>query len=389
MGRSTVAARVRSRQILWWLAAATLALAAEPYAEEPVRYVKTAEGHKPVPRVVVDNACAWPNLTVLRDGTIVATVFNAPYHANIVGDVECWGSSDRGGTWEKRGTPARHDPANSNRMNVAAGAATNGDLVVISSGWLLKLNPPPPPGQLHTAGLVRVLEPWVCRSSDAGRTWTVDRDAMPATSPLGSEATPPIPFGDIIEGHDGTLRVAAYSCLHRRDKERRQWRSYVYRSRDDGRTWAEPVCISAERSHNETALFHLGRGKWLAAARGGGLHLYESTDDGMTWRHLSRLRVGGYPGHLTRVRGGRLILSVGTRSGFERTTRVFHSDDEGHTWGPAYRVVDYKGKDGGYPSSIELPSGEVLTAYYAKEIQGHARYHMGVVVWDPAKTFPP
>jgi len=42
-------------------------------------------------------------------------------------------------------------------------------------------------------------------------------------------------------------------------------------------------CISDEKSHNETAMFHLGSGKWLAAARGGGLHLYASDDDGSTW----------------------------------------------------------------------------------------------------------
>lgn len=30
-----------------------------------------------------------------------------------------------------------------------------------------------------------------------------------------------------------------------------------------------------------------------------------------------------------------------------------------------------------------LPEGRVLTAYYAQRIDGHDRYHMGVVVWDP------
>jgi len=358
-------------------------------AAEQIRYVTAPDDRKPEPRVIVDNARAWPNLTVLPDGAIIATIFNAPYHANIVGDVECWGSSDDGRSWEKRGTPARHDPPNSNRMNVAAGVAANGDLIVISSGWLLKLNPPPPPGQLRTAGLVSVLQPWVCRSSDGGRTWSVAKDAMPATSPLGDQSTPLIPFGDIITGADGTLRVAVYSCIHRRDKERRAWRAYVLRSPDDGRTWRDPVCISADTSHNETALMHLGDGKWLAAARGGGLHLYASSDDGATWQHRMRLPTGGYPGHIMRLRSGRLVLSVGTRSGTERCTRVFGSDDAGVTWSQPYRVVDYRGKDGGYPSSVQLPDGQVLTAYYAKEIAGHPRYHLGIVVWDPVKTFGP
>ena len=387
MARDASGPKLGLRLPLCRFAVAVLAMTPCADAAEELVYVKTRDGQKAKPRVVADNACAWPNLTVLRDGTIVATIFNAPYHANIVGDVECWGSSDNGLTWDKYGTPAPHDPPSSNRMNVAAGVAKNGDLIVISSGWLLKLKPPPPPGQLHKASLVRVLPAWVCRSTDRGRTWSVDRKAMPAVGPLGSDACPPVPFGDITEGADGTLRVAAYSCIHWRDRERRYWRSYVYRSRDDGRTWGEPVCISDERSHNETALYHLGNGKWLAAARGGGLKLYASADDGNTWEYRLQLRANGYPGHIMRLRTGRLILSVGTRSGTERTTRVFYSDDEGRTWSPPFRVVDYIGKDGGYPSSIELPDGQVLTAYYAKEIKGHPRYHLGIVIWDPTKTF--
>ncbi len=366
--------------VLVWLGLVAVGAAADP--EEP--YVQTKEGQRAKPQVVADNACAWPNLTVLGDGTIIATIFNAPYHACIVGDVDCWGSSDNGRTWEKRGTPAAHDPPSSNRMNVAAGVAGNGDLVVISSGWLLKLKPPPADGGLQTGGLVDILEPWVCRSSDGGRTWSVDKRAMPAESPLGG---PVIPFGDILSGHDGTLRVAVYTVLHRRDRKRRIWRAYVYRSRDDGKTWGEPVALDEEGPRNETALFHLGKGKWLAAARGEGLHLYTSADDAMTWKHRMRLPVGGYPGHLARLRDGRLLLTYGTRSGTERTTKVLWSNDNGETWSRPVRVVDYHGKDGGYPSSVPLPDGQVLTAYYAKSIDGHDRYHLGVVIWEPETSF--
>ena len=43
--------------------------------------------------VAIDNVCAWPNLTVLEDGTIIATIFNQPSHARAIGDVECWAST--------------------------------------------------------------------------------------------------------------------------------------------------------------------------------------------------------------------------------------------------------------------------------------------------------
>ena len=30
--------------------------------------------------MAIDNVCAWPNLTLMPDGSVVATIFNRPYH---------------------------------------------------------------------------------------------------------------------------------------------------------------------------------------------------------------------------------------------------------------------------------------------------------------------
>ena len=92
--------------------------------------------------IAIDNVCAWPNLTVLRDGTLVATIFNQPSHGSLTGDVECWASQD-GRFWKRVGTPAPHEP-DTNRMNVAAGLALNGDLLVLSSGWSNQQQPGQP-----------------------------------------------------------------------------------------------------------------------------------------------------------------------------------------------------------------------------------------------------
>ena len=40
------------------------------------------------------------------------------------------------------------------------------------------------------------------------------------------------------------------------------------------------------------------------------------------------------------------------------------------------------GVDGGYPSSIQLEDGSILTAYYCSRLPWHQRYHMGVVFWQ-------
>ena len=84
--------------------------------------------------VAIDNVCAWPNLTALAHGTLIATIFNQPTHGGWEGDVECWASADGGLTWNHRGTPTRHQPG-CNRMNVGAGTSADGDLIVLASGW--------------------------------------------------------------------------------------------------------------------------------------------------------------------------------------------------------------------------------------------------------------
>jgi len=337
--------------------------------EDERDYVMTRDGTHPKPVVAVDNVCAWPNLTVLPDGTIVATIHNQPSHLKIPADVECWASEDGGRTWKKRGMPAPRDNGTVARGNVAAGVARNGDLVVITAGWSDPVS--------KTRGIP--LPPIVSRSTDGGRSWTIDPDVFPAQWPeVGRSKVSPVgsltPFGDILQGEDGDLRVGLYGGP--------AGAAFVYRSRDDGKTWADPAALNNDAIIYEPALLHLGHGKWLAAARRDGLDLYTSEDDAKTWVHRKTLTgPAEHPGHFTRLNDGRVLLSYGNRVK-PKGVDVRFSEDEGTTWSAPLRVVDFQG-DGGYPSSLQLPDGQVLTAYYAERIEGHNRYHMGVVVWEP------
>ena len=49
--------------------------------------------------IVIDDYCAWPNLTLLDEDVTVAIVFNKPSHGLQEGDVECWASTDGGRKW--------------------------------------------------------------------------------------------------------------------------------------------------------------------------------------------------------------------------------------------------------------------------------------------------
>ena len=149
--------------------------------------------------IAIDNVCAWPNLTVLPDDTLAVAIYNQPTHGHWRGDVEVWVSTDDGRLWEKRGAAARGEPPG-NRMDVSAGCAANGDLIVISSGWSPVLEPGTyePDFEFHGR---KILDARVCRSTDGGRTWE-----RADTVPLPDEADSwCIPFGDIVEGRSPPL----------------------------------------------------------------------------------------------------------------------------------------------------------------------------------------
>lgn len=154
-------------------------LCASLYADDISRYV------------AIDNVCAWPNLTLMPDGSINTTIFGKPSHGQVAGAAECWNSPD-GQFWTKVGIPAPND-GNTNRMNVAAGLATNGDLLVLCSGWT-NVKQPQRPKQADFRD--DILSTWVCRSSDGGKMWSQIKE-FPAPD---AGWTHYIPFGDIKIG---------------------------------------------------------------------------------------------------------------------------------------------------------------------------------------------
>lgn len=315
--------------------------------------------------VAVEQVCAWPNLTRLRDGTLVAVIHNQPGHGQAEGDVDCWASAD-GLKWEKRGVAAPHEP-NTVRMNVAAGLARNGDLVVLCSGWTNEKQAGRPKKAPFRDAVLRA---WVCRSSDGARTWQ-KRTAFPAPQDGPGEY---IPFGDIWAAEDGSLRVSCYQG----------GRSWCLRSDDDGWTW-KPLSVIAPK-HNETDLFPLGGRRWLAAARSDAVALFRSDDDCRTWEGPQRVtNPRELNGHLTRLNDGRLLLCYGVRVKGEEGVRARLSPDEGLSWGAPLRLARSWEWDCGYPSSVQRSDGRIVTVYYSKSAPECEHYHMGAAVW----TAPP
>ncbi len=328
--------------------------------------------------VAIENVCAWPNLTLMPDGTIIAVIHNQPSHGGMEGELECWASSD-GEKWTKRGNPAPHDP-NTIRMNHAAGLAKNGDLLVLCSGWTNIKQPQRPKQNKFRDDILRA---WVCRSSDGGRTWSQIKK-FPAREPGWTEH---IPFGDIFIADDGSLRSSTYQGKfidETKSTKTGGWRSLQIRSDDDGRTW-RVVNIIGPR-HNETALFHAGGKRWLAAARIDAVDIFSSVDDGKTWSQPLRVtKRNELNAHLTRLKNGQLLLTYGNRIKGEWGVLAKLSQDQGKNWSQPVRLVHTLDGDCGYPSSVQRRDGKIVTAYYARRSRHCDHYYMGVVIWDAAR----
>lgn len=340
--------------------------------------------------IAIDNACAWPNLTLMPNGDITALIWPEPTHGKCEGAVECWGSSDGGRSWSRRGVPVPYAPG-TNRMNHSAGLARYGALVAIVSGWD-KRSPRGSDGEM--VKIANTPPPVPARSLDGGKTWTPGVSPKPSASELAHYANGQldkagrahpvmIPFGDISPLSDGTLGSIIYG--HRAE---------FYVSDDDGITWTFRGTMGEEGVTAETTWLQLPDGRLLAAARTydeACLQQYISDDLGKTWTYDQDLTGEQcIPAGLTALADGSLLLTYGIRKDPLRAIGAKLSRDQGKTWSDQQVLVDLEEstnhhepewRDCGYPSNVQLADGTIVTAYYCKGVAAHRRYHVGVLRW--------
>ena len=331
--------------------------------------------------IAIDNKCAWPNLTLMPDGSIVATIFGEPCHQLWEGSSECWISHDGGRLWSFLSVCAPHEPGRC-RGDLAAGLTHEGAFVVLCAGRKFappkgrRLNRPRKPEEQGDQDAL------VYRSEDGCKTWT----CTPGVT-YPDNVTSAIPFGDIVKLPDGRLGVSCYAMEENGDS------AYIYFSADDGRTWGDARLMQADTC-NETDLLHLGDGKLLAAGRTrpvGDTVIFASEDCGQTWtcRGPASMPVQ-MPAHLLQLGDGSILLTYGVRNRGMLGVCARISEDQGQTWdaprvlfNTAVKIANTspEGTDGGYPASVQVEDGTIVTAYYCQRLPAHQRYHMGVVRW--------
>jgi len=197
---------------------------------------------------------------------------------------------------------------------------------------------------------------WVIRSTDGGKSWS-NRIPSVVNSPHGP-----------IQLKDGRLLYAGKQ-LWTSDKK-----IGVAESKDDGQTWQWHADIPTRKgdknSYHELHVVEAGDGTLIAQIRNhndankGETLQTESLDGGKTWSEPHSIGVWGLPSHLLRLRDGRLLMTYGhRRKPYGNQARL--SSDHGKTWGEAMILSgDGIAGDLGYPSTVELGDGSLLTVWY-------------------------
>lgn len=299
--------------------------------------------------VVATNACGWPNLTKLKNGQVLCTYFNAPSHGLTEGDLVCSISDRNGLNWRKRGIVAKH-PEGGNRIHLAVGMASNGDLLCFSSGFFVR-----------DKKIIGFSGHWLSRSADRGRTWKTDQKPK---IPKFIQST--IPFGRVISIDDRKLVYSAYRSKGRGNPSH----SWMILSDDDGLSWKNVSKLGSNDS-NEVMLCHLSEKRIIALVRTHLDHhvkLCEFNLSTSRWKEKGPLTLPmQHPADLCKLSDNCLLMTYGIRNKGLMGIGARLSIDAGKTWRSPWVIHQFgcEAKDIGYPSTVALDKkGTLLTAFY-------------------------
>lgn len=333
---------------------------------------------------VVTGQGYFPVALQLADGRIAAVLRGGAGHLGIKGRLEIVFSADEGKTWSK---PVVVNDSPVDDRNPALGQAANGDLIV--GFWRTatydetgRYNP----------SLDKPRNTWVTRSSDGGETWSEATELDASDIGWGS------PYGKILTMPDGTMLMAVYGGRVRptgQENPKRENRSYLYRSTDHGKSWSRYAECFRGAQLNETALVQLPSGRILAAMRsrrGGQVWLAESSDDARSWSEPKQITPDNvHPADMVLLPDGRVLMALGYRVGPYGVVGLVSDVKGNFDWEQRFTLVnDAISRDCGYPSSVVLEDGRVLTLYYATRCKDHSvwRVHCGAVAYTPPPGKP-
>ena len=344
----------------------------------------------------------WPTVALLSNGEIAA-VFSGDRAGHVCpyGKVQMVRSADGGETWTKPMTIA-----NDILDNRDAGILQfpDGEMLVTYFTSIAYLTDPaahidrhpeyrwhhdkiPPDLVKQSLGYFRI------SSIDGGKTWS---------KPWRMRDVSHAPHGPILL-KDGRLLMLGRSFRGKQIDSGagplRQSIISAWESKDRGKTWA---CLcpeiadtngenAAPKMMHEPHVVELDDGTLVGLVRyhgpDGAMRQTESCDGGRTWTPLHFTGMVGFPPHLIKLPGNRLVCVYGRRNkeiGFGEFACI--SDDGGKTWDVENEIALAHSHIGdlGYPASCLLPDGHILTVYYQQPQPG-VLPHLFATKWKIAK----
>lgn len=320
-----------------------------------------------------ESYCGWPTLARRRDGELlVAYSGGRETHVCPFGRVELMRSQDDGQTWSWPEVlmDTVIDDRDAGLCETASGALLVTTFTSLAYEAVLQRAQNWMPDRLARWQAVQrrstaaqrqaLLGTWMLRSSDGGMTWSAPY-RVPVNSPHGPVALSGnrllYPGKELWE--PGQRARAAQST-----DDGRTWQILSDIPLRDGDRYEDYHELHAVETADQRILVHIRN---HSAANKGETLQCESSDGGKTWTVPHPIGVWGLPSHLLRLRDGRLVMSYGyRREPYGNQARV--SEDHGKTWSAPLAISqDGARGDLGYPSTVELADGTLLTVWYESQ----------------------
>ena len=202
---------------------------------------------------------------------------------------------------------------------------------------------------------------WMIRSTEGGVTWSQR-------------------YSSIVNSPHGPAQLSDGRLLYAGKKLWDGGQNGVCQSTDDGQTWQWLADIptrdgDSEQDYHELHQVEAANGDIIVQIRNHNKAndnenlQCESSDGGKTWSKPHTIGVWGIPSFLMRLKDDRLLMTYGHRRQ-PLGVQARLSEDNGKTWGePIVLYGDGISGDLGYPSTVQLADGSLLTVWY-EAIQG-------------------
>ncbi len=319
-----------------------------------------------------DRYIGWPSIAKMQSGELAAVFSgNRDEHVCPYGITQLIRSTDNGKTWSHPATVNNTplDDRDAGILETASGtwlvswftsmAFDSETSYIQHPDWKRHRD------KLNAETIDHWLGNWTRRSLDQGKTWQEPVKQL-VTAPHG-----PIELNDGRLLYMGNATINGEKCLA------------VEESKNEGQSWKLLATIEIPEdeemiSYNEPHVVELPDGKLLAMFRyekgerkNSFMRQSESMDGGLTWSVTRKTNVWGYPPHILLLENGWLLLSYGVRQ-TPYGERACISKDGGLTWDVEHEILLEMSKtdDLGYPASIQLDNGSILTIYYQIDQEG-------------------